>query len=249
MALAKWRAARGDSDRAALAVASQPGPNAGSRVTWGEDSDSEECKVRGDPRAQGNVVEGSPRRPRGRSGCAPGEGGGDRDSQSTRRRPGTCGPTWKGGPGEGTAARGTRTRAGAAGPRGMREPKEMKLGGEGSQEWEGQGRRQPNLRRAWLERAEGTLRRPLSVQRGTRAGGAHWEILPVGKEERGERGLEQGKEKMLKDLEKVKAIGLELRAKMMVAKGGKAQQKIGSIQNTTAWSKSCQKRAHKLLLK
>ena len=48
----------------------------------------------------------------------------------------------------------------------------------------------------------------------------------MGKEERGERGLEQGLEKRLKDLEKVKEIGLELRAKMMVAKGRKAQQKI-----------------------
>ena len=40
--------------------------------------------------------------------------------------------------------------------------------------------------RVAAKRAEGTRRRPLRARRGTRAGG---EIL--GKEERGERGLEQ----------------------------------------------------------
>ena len=44
------------------------------------------CKVRGDPRAQGKVGEGSPRRPSGRAGRArPADGGGDREEQSTRR--------------------------------------------------------------------------------------------------------------------------------------------------------------------
>ena len=40
---------------------------------------------------------------------------------------------------------------------------------------------------------------------------------------------------------------------MMVAEGKmkerKAQQKIGGIQDTTAWCTSCQKRNHKLLIK
>ena len=62
------------------------------------------------------------------------------------------------------------------------------------------------------------------------------------KEERGERGLgQEGCREGEKDREKVKEIGLELRAKMMVAKGRKAEQleNIGSIQDTTAWRKSC----------
>ena len=91
-----------------------------------------------------------------------------------------------------------------AGPRGFvaeyGEPKERKLVGEGSQEWEPLGGT-----REEAKRAEGTRRRPLRVQRGTRAGG---EILC--KEERGERGGCREALKGKKEKDREKEIGLEL---------------------------------------
>ena len=72
-----YRAARGGAAR-------------GDRAGWPAErrqvggGDWEEFKGRGDLRAQGEMGEGSPRRPRGRACRAPGEGGEDREGRKVR---------------------------------------------------------------------------------------------------------------------------------------------------------------------
>ena len=111
--------------------------------------------------------EGSPRRPRGRAGRAPGEGGEDREERKVRGD----------------------LRAKGRGRQGVREPRagpQGMLRAEGVDVGRG-GRTGMGGTIEAAKRAEGTRRRPLRVRRGTRAGGE-----TQGKEERGERGLEQG---------------------------------------------------------
>ena len=115
----------------------------------------------------------------------------------------------------------------------------MKWGGEGAQEWEGR-ERQPKVQRA---REDGQC--ASEEEQGQE--GKRWAKRNGDSGDWSKGEARKGKKE--RDREMREEIGLELRARMMVAKGRKAEQKIGSIQDTTASHKSGQKRAHKLLLK